>query len=488
MAKIRVGNAVPEWVWFEDLYDEASSKLDSHTSSEAVYEDKNGFDIVLSGKNLGYSGKNITSGTVQSVQFLDDHGKTLISVTEGDYNAHKLSEALLKHGDLWEFMTLLTAGDDKIYGTSVGFYLNFGENQGNDIMVAGTGDTAMAGSEGNDTMKGGASWDTISFADTFWRSDDKQGIKLDATKGTIIDSWGDKDTFDNKFEQFEGSVYRDEMKGSNRDEAFFGFKGADIIDGGKGEDGLRYYRDVRYGGNDGIVVDFSKGTVVDGFGDKDQVSNIERVYGTAKGDTFIGDGGENRFVGLGGKDSYDGGNGTDVVGFQFWEDLKQHGVTVDLSKAKDQIIDDGFGNKETTTSIEAVEGSQFDDKITLGDGGWVWGDEGNDRLIAGTGAQWFGGGGGKDTFVFGSVNSMGINKNIDHIDDFSQGDGDRIDLSGIKGLKFEGIGNFDGGKEVRYVIDGGNTYIYGDADGDKKTDFQLELNGKINLADADFIL
>ena len=163
-------------------------------------------------------------------------------------------------------------------------------------------------------------------------------------------------------------------------------------------------------------------------------------------------------------------------------------MTVDLSKAKDQIIDDGFGNKETTRSIEAVEGSQFNDKITLGDGGWVWGDEGNDRLIAGTGAQWFGDGGGKDTFVFGSVKSMGIGKNTDHIDDFSQGDGDRIDLSGIKGLKFEGTGNFDGGKEVRYVIDGGNTYIYGDADGDKKTDFQLELNGNINLKDVDFIL
>ena len=321
MATIRVGNAVPEWVWFDDLYDEASFKLDSHTSNEAVYEDKNGFDIVLSGKNLDYSGKNITKGTVESVQFLDDHGKTLIAVTDGNYNAHKLSEALLKHGDLWDFMTLLTAGDDKIYGTSVGFDLNFGENHGNDIIVAGTGDTAMGGSEGNDTMRGGGGWDSISFADTYWRGDDKQGIKLDATKGTIIDSWGDKDKFDNKFEQFEGSVYGDEMKGSNRDEAFVGYDGADIIDGGKGEDGVRYYRDVNYGGDSGIVVDFSKGTIIDGFGDKDQVSNIERVYGTAKADTFIGDGRENSFIGLGGKDSYDGGKGTDAVGFQFWNDI-----------------------------------------------------------------------------------------------------------------------------------------------------------------------
>ena len=102
--------------------------------------------------------------------------------------------------------------------------------------------------------------------------------------------------------------------------------------------------------------------------------------------------------------------------------------------------------------------------------------------------QWFGGGAGADTFMFESVKTMSVGKDIDYIDDFSQSDGDRIDLDGIKGLSFGGTGDFGGGKEVRYVIDGGHTYIYGDVDGDKKTDFEIDLNGKINLSEGDFIL
>lgn len=490
MAKMRVGNAVPEWVWFEDFYDEASLKLDTHSKSKAVYEDKNGFDIVLSGKNLDFSGKNIKSGQVESVQFLDDHGKTLISVTGGDYNAHKLSEALLKHGSLWEFMTLLTAGDDKIYGSKVGFDLDFGLNDGNDLIVAGSGGSNIEGSKGNDTMKGGAGWDSISFGDTDWRSDDKHGIKLDAAKGTIFDSWGDKDKFDNKFEEYQGSVYADVLKGSKRDEAFMGLKGKDIIDGGGGWDEVRYHRDQRYNGDDGIVANLVTGKVRDGFGNIDSVKNIEAVYGTYFDDKFTGDKHDNQFRGLSGVDSFDGGKGTDQVNFDWWENLGQHGVDVDLTLTTGQIKDDGFGNVETTKGIEALGGSNFADKLKLGaDGGWAWGGDGKDVLTAGIAGDWLGGAGGNDTFVFLSAAAIGT-RTGKHcwVDDFSEGH-DQLDLSAISGLSFIGddaFGNVAG--ELRFQKFANHTFVLGDTDGDGTADFALELNGAVDLKAGDLVL
>lgn len=487
MAQIEIGNAMPEYAWFEDLFDVGSLKLKTKSGGKAVYEDSNGATIVLTGSGLDYKGTQITDGIVKEVDFLDKDSGELISVTQGHFDAGKLSDTLEKNPSIYNFMTQLTAGNDKIVGNNLGQNLNLGENRGDDLILSGTGGSFMGGSEGNDTMKGGSGWDTLSFEETAFRPDAKHGIKLDASAGTVIDSWGDKDKFSG-IEEFRGSIFKDQLTGSKADDVFAGLKGDDNIDGGAGEDEVRYQNDARFGGKHGIVADLAKGIIIDGFGDKDTVSNVERVIGTLSDDKFIGDNHDNQFRGLDGKDSFDGGKGTDAVNFNYFDDIGQHGVVVDLTKAGGQILDDGFGNKETTKSIEAVNGSQFDDKIRLGDGGWAWGDSGDDKITDGTGQQWLGGGDGADTFIFASVKTMNADKDFDYIDDFSQSDGDRIDMSGIKGLSFEGTGDFGGGKEVRYSIDGGHTYIFGDANGDKKTDFAIDLNGEITLTKNDFNL
>lgn len=486
MATIKVGNAMPEYGWFEDFYDEGSLKLVTKKSGIAIYEDHDGSQIVLHGNGFSYNGSRITGGTIKGVDFLDEHGGTLIAVTGGKFDADKTTDALENTPNLWDFMTALTAGNDRIYGSNVGSDLNFGENHGNDLIVAGKGGASIAGSEGNDTMKGGAGWDSITFADTFWRSDDKHGIALDAAKGTILDSWGDKDKFDNKFEQFEGSVYSDVMKGSKRDESFRGLKGDDVIDGGGGYDEVQYHRDAHYHGNHGIVANLLTGKIKDGFGDVDHVKNIEAVFGTYKNDKFIGDNHDDRFRGLSGVDTFDGGKGTDQVDFDWWEDLGQHGVKADLSRNKNQIIDDGFGNTETTKSIEALSGSTFDDVLKLGkSNGWVWANDGDDTLIAGIGSQWFGGAGGADTFQFDTVAAL---KGKDFIDDFSHAEGDVIDLSGVGGLVFQGTDHFSGTAGELYYVAGKETKVFGDIDGDKKADFELIIGDRVNLVGSDFIL
>ncbi|MBL0374792.1 hypothetical protein JJB09_22520 [Rhizobium sp. KVB221] len=481
---------MPEYGFFGDFYDETSLVLKSHTGKRAVYEDVSGAQIVLQGNGLAFAGDNITKGKVTGVLFLDGSGGTLISVSDGTFDARKLSQAFIKNDDIWEFMTQLTAGNDKIYGSNVGNDFGFGENHGNDLIVAGKAGSYMAGSEGNDTMRGGAGWDTISFAGTFWSADDKHGITLDATKGTISDSWGDKDKFDTRFEEFDGSVYRDVMKGSSRDEAFAGMKGADVIDGGGGWDELRYHRDERFNGDDGIVASLANGTILDGFGTIDKVKNIEAVYGTYFDDRFTGDSRDNQFRGISGVDSFDGGKGKDEVNFDWWEDLGQHGVEVDLSLTSNQIKDDGFGNTETTKSIEALGGGDFDDKLTLGSsGGWANGKGGNDILTAGAAGDSLEGGDGDDTFVFLTSLSIGTRSGTHSvIDDFEQGN-DQIDLSAINGLSFIGTNAFSNvAGELRYLQAGNNTFLLGDANGDGTADFALELKGTVDLVGGDLLL
>jgi hypothetical protein len=488
MAQIEIGDAMPSYGWFDDFYDMGSLKLKTKSANKAVFEDNSGASIVLTGTGFDYKGSQVTGGNVKSVEFLDSDDGTLISVSGGKFNAAKLTDQLEKHDGLGDFVSFLTSGNDKIIGTDVGDSLNLGSNEGNDTIIAGTGGSFMEGSQGNDTMKGGVGYDTLSYDYTF---DDgaAKGIKLDASKGTVIDSWGDKDKI-SSIDEYRGSAFKDEMIGGQGNEIFGGLKGDDVIDGGKGDDEVRYVNDFQQGGKKGIVADLSKGTVTDGFGDKDHVSNIENVTGTMKDDKFTGDDNDNYFRGLDGKDSYDGGGGTDSVNLQYWQDgVGQHGAIVDLSKSKGQIVDDGFGNTETTKSIEAVSGSQFDDQIKLGNnGGWVWADAGDDRLIDSKGAEWFAGADGADTFVFESVKTMESKGDLDYIDDFAQGE-DKIDLSGIKGLSFAGEGKFGGAQgELRFEIDDGQTYVSGDTDGDKKADFSIALNHEIQLQGSDFTL
>jgi Ca2+-binding RTX toxin-like protein len=492
MATIRFESGMPDFGWFEDFYNAPSLGLKTKSTTKAAFEDKNGAEIVLTGNGLAFKSGEITAGVVTGVQLLDEDGAKLISVSKDSYSGKSLS-GYINDANLWGLMTELTEGDDKFIGGKGSDSLNFGDNNGNDTMIGGVGGDYIAGSRGDDVLIGGDGkdeFDTLSYEETYWRSDDRKGVALNTKTGIVTDCWGDTDKIEG-FEELRGSVYADKMTGSAKDESFMGMEGNDVLDGGGGKDTLRYHRDDRFDGHKGIVADLSKGTVKDGFGDIDTVKNFEEVYGAYHNDTFVGDGKNNMFRGISGTDSFDGKGGVDEISFRWWEDLKQHGAIVDLSKSKGQIIDDGFGNTETVKNIEAVGGSQFADKITLGvSNGWAWGDDGNDRLTAGVGQQWFGGGAGADRFVFASFNALGNGASArDFIDDFSHSQGDRIDLQGVGDLFFKGKGAFSGAEgELRYTASSDNTLLSIDLDGDRKTDVQIMLGGKIALVASDFIL
>jgi Ca2+-binding RTX toxin-like protein len=138
-----------------------------------------------------------------------------------------------------------------------------------------------------------------------------------------------------------------------------------------------------------------------------------------------------------------------------------------------------------------IDGSSGDDRIIGGTR--------SDRIIGGLGADTLTGAGGADRFQFKSVGeSTAKFSGRDLITDFRHGQHDVLDLSYIDGfpeddtkyaLKFIGNKPFNGdGGELAYRFDHGNTLVMADIDGDKKPDLAIELDGRIDLVKADFIL
>ena len=104
---------------------------------------------------------------------------------------------------------------------------------------------------------------------------------------------------------------------------------------------------------------------------------------------------------------------------------------------------------------------------------------------------------GQDTFVFTSVTDSPNLKSIDQIKNFELGD--HIDLSGIDANTSQSgdqIFNFGGSSSnkqalpnsVNWYVNGSNTYVQADVDGNTTADFFIQLIGKYNLTTSDFIL
>jgi len=124
---------------------------------------------------------------------------------------------------------------------------------------------------------------------------------------------------------------------------------------------------------------------------------------------------------------------------------------------------------------------------------------GRDTFYGAGGSDFMVGGRGADTFLYKSLTDS-ARDNVDQISDFSQAEGDKIDLSAIdadtvtagdQAFTFIGTGAFSNtAGELRYVYveDSDNTYIGIDGDGDGSAEFLIMLFGNIELTAADFAL
>lgn len=194
--------------------------------------------------------------------------------------------------------------DEEIWGTA-----------GRDVLSGGYGDDYFYSSEGNDTYKGGAGYDQVTF------QDDPAGVVVNLAKGRGTDGWGDTDKFVS-IEMLRGSMYDDKFIGAKGSQIMRGLAGDDYMNGGRGVDSVRYDRDYRYEGTDGVTVNLKAGFAIDGFGDRDTLKNFENVRGSDYADKITGSNGKNLLQGgdsndllkgLGGNDTLEGGDGNDKL-------------------------------------------------------------------------------------------------------------------------------------------------------------------------------
>jgi Ca2+-binding RTX toxin-like protein len=346
-----------------------------------------------------------------------------------------------------------TDGDDFLIGTPL-----------NDVIDAGAGNDIVYGREGNDTVYGGNGNDHI------------------------VGGAGDDILF--------GGPGNDTIFGGPGNDALFGAGGNDIL---YGEDG----NDLLLGGDGDDFASGGEGndTVMGGAGN-DALQGDEgndRIDGEDGNDDIAGGGGNDRIDGGAGDDHIDGGDGNDVIVLSVdgGHDVITGGSgndTIDLS----QIVFDE--NVDLPDGIVEIYDGQTAQIFEIEN---VRGGHGRDRLVGDAHVNIMEGGDGNDTFVFRDLASL---KNDggprDHIVDFSVGD--KLDLSRV-GQELDDFAGrklfFAGADQAKFDDVGAVTYhheivsntqeitvVTGNLDGNPDHEFEIVLDGNIDLNEGNFVL
>ncbi|MGP6089380.1 hypothetical protein [Antarctobacter jejuensis] len=199
---------------------------------------------------------------------------------------------------------------------------NFEGSQDNDLFNGSANAIweGWAGRRGNDTMHGAGGYDELQYFDG-----DTGAITVNFATGMATDEFGDTDTFTG-MEAVRATSQADTLIGAAALSfiSFRGLDGNDTITGSSSWDRADYSRDANSGGANGIVADLFAGTILDGFGATDQITEIDEVRGTdvadsmsaaglTRGIRFDGEGGDDTLTGGGGDDEFNDGSGDDSM-------------------------------------------------------------------------------------------------------------------------------------------------------------------------------
>jgi Ca2+-binding RTX toxin-like protein len=399
------------------------------------------------------------------------------------------------------------SGDDIVYGREGNDTVYGGS--GDDRIVGGDGDDILFGGPGNDTMFGGAGNDTL-FGEA-------GNDILYGEDGNDLILGGDGDDFASGGQGNDtilGGVGDDTLQGDNGNDTIDGEDGSDHIDGGAGNDRL-----IGGTGNDAVAG-----------GDGN-----DRIDGGAGDDTLRGDTGDDIVRGGDGNDCIVGGAGNDAISGGAGDDHIQGGAGDDIiaGGTGDDVIDAGCGDDVVVLSVDGghdiitggsgtdtLDLSQivFDENVDLPNGiveicdgqtaqifeiENVHGGHGQDRLWADGHVNIMEGGDGDDTFVFHDLASL---KNDDgprdHIVDFSVGDkldlsrvgqelddfaGQKLFFAGADQAKFDEVGAVTYRHEIVSVTQE-ITVVTGNLDGNPQHNFEIVLDGNLDLTESNFVL
>jgi Ca2+-binding RTX toxin-like protein len=270
----------------------------------------------------------------------------------------------------------------------------------------------ISGGTGNNTLvfnpdSEGVTFNPVDFT-TISGTNGNDNINASGTAGhgvTILGLGGDDTlTGTNEKDTLDGGEGKDTLYGLGHDDNLSGGGGDDIVWGGAGNDTIH-----GNDGNDSLNGEAGNDTIEGGLGN-------DFLDGGDNNDTLRGNEGDDVLRGGQGDDNLDGGDGSDTADYS----TSPAGVVVTLEGNK--ADPDGFGNKDSFTSIENINGSDFNDVLT--------GDANNNVINGRAGADDIAGRAGNDT-LFGG----GDNDRVDGEDgdDSVNGDGGDDLLLGGKG-------------------------------------------------------
>ncbi|GIT93256.1 hypothetical protein JANAI62_37000 [Jannaschia pagri] len=355
---------------------------------------------------------NRVAGTVEDfVVAGTDQSDSLIFEDPRVTSIFEFSEGFLRTIDyeLPGGVLLGRAGDDILSG---------GRN--NDVLDGGLGADVMIGGRGSDLFMVDNAGDRVlesvddAGRDTVVGSVDLDLRGLAVEEGVLVGTDDLSLTGSFRTVQLVGNAGSNVIAGGDRDELIVGGGGTDTISGGRGADTIEGDDTgvtVLYEHDDidaGIVVDLSRSTARDGYGDTDLLLGVNGVTGTRfddriEGDdnrspeTFIGGAGNDTLLGKEGEDSLMGGDGVDLLDggrggdTLLLDNAAPTGAVVRLTETGEGKMRDGYGNEDVVISLSNVIGSIHNDDI--------FGHDGRNRLEDGGGSDLLRGGLGADTLV-----------------------------------------------------------------------------------------
>jgi Ca2+-binding RTX toxin-like protein/arylsulfatase A-like enzyme len=412
-------------------------------------------------------------GAGNDVYSVDEAGDVVTEAAEQGIDEVRTSLAAYTLGAELEGLTGTAAAGQALTGNALA-----------NVIAGGVGDDSIDGGAGDDRLDGGLGSDTVSYASasagvriSFFLAgpQDTGGAGIDTLAGfehALGSSFDDVLGGSAAANRLEGGAGGDRLNGMGGNDLLIGGDGGDVLTGNGGDDRMEggagadvYY--VEQAG-DTVVEDADQGRdVVRAYVDHALADHVEelRLAGAARAGT--GNGGANRIVGtafgdmlsgLGGDDLLEGGNGAD---------------TLSGGADKDRLLG-GAGN-------DILAGDDSDDQL--------WGQQGIDTMTGGAGA---------DIFAFDDDQTGASEAAADIVTDFAAGD--RLHLraidadaaaAGDQAFRFLGSAAFTGGGaggELRYELAGAHTFIQGDLDGDGIADLFIRVDGRLDMAAADFVL
>jgi serralysin len=305
-----------------------------------------------------------------------------------------------------------------------------------------------------------------------------------------------------------GNSLNNIIRGTDGDNRLVGGAGLDTMIGGKGNDTydldqageLALVQELANEGTDNLLIGYNstaQTNIVDlNLSTLQNFENVQltgaggfTVYGNALNNTLTGNSGDNTLNGGVGADTLIGGAGNDSYVIDNTGDvvIEQGPAASDIDSVYsyiDYTLGANLENLNLVGSAVNATGNSLNNILR--------GNAGNNILDGGAGADVLFGDTGADTFVFRSVNEMGIGTHRDVITDFNSLQGDKIDLTkfdanlltaGVDGFTFIGGGDFTGAGQLRFV----DHVLSGNVSGNASADFEIQLVGVNSFSANDLV-